>query len=176
MSHSNFTTTTIKSHSPIYSHDTVHEATLKYFDGDTLATDVWINKYCLKTPEGALLEKTPDDLHKRLAREFSRIENNYLDPVSYDEIYTVLKDFRYIIPQGSPMAGIGNNNQTVSIANCFVIGNDADSYSGILSLPTGRSVDYRVLRKAMYPNCCNLIVQSSRINARSSNYESRSDS
>ena len=134
MSHSNFTTTTIKSHSPIYSHDTVHEATLKYFDGDTLATDVWINKYCLKTPEGALLEKTPDDLHKRLAREFSRIENNYLDPVSYDEIYTVLKDFRYIIPQGSPMAGIGNNNQTVSIANCFVIGNDADSYSGILSL------------------------------------------
>ncbi len=112
------------------------EASIEYFKGDTLAAEVWVNKYALKDMKGNIYEKTPDDMHKRIAREFARIEKKHPNPHSYEEIYEAIKDFKYIVPQGSPMAGIGNNFQYVSISNCFVIGNDidSDSYGGILKL------------------------------------------
>jgi ribonucleotide reductase alpha subunit len=115
-----------------YSYNEVYNETLKYFDNDTLATDVWIKKYCLKDSEGNLYEKTPDDMHKRIAKELARIEAKYPNGLNEDEIYKTLKGFKYIIPGGGPMTGIGNNNQIISLSNCFVIGNEADSYSGIL--------------------------------------------
>lgn len=120
----------------VYKKQEVYDATLQYFNGDTLATEVWINKYCLKDSDGNLYEKTPDDMHKRLAKEFARIEAKYPNPLSEEEIYNRIKKFERLVPQGSPMAGIGNNFQTVSISNCFVIGNDpdADSYGGIFKL------------------------------------------
>ena len=106
---------------------------IEYFKGDTLAADVWINKYALRDGN-KVYELNPDEMHRRLAREFARIEHKYKNPLSEDDIYELLKDFKYIIPQGSPMAGIGNNFQVVSLSNCFVIGNPAnsDSYGGIL--------------------------------------------
>jgi ribonucleoside-diphosphate reductase alpha chain len=113
----------------------IKEACLKYFNGDSLAADVWINKYALREGE-SIYELTPDDMHRRLAKEFNRIENKYKNPMSEEEIYELLKDFKYIIPQGSPMFGIGNNYQIVSLSNCFVIGNNgnSDSYGGILKI------------------------------------------
>lgn len=107
----------------------------EYFKGDTLAADVWINKYALRDGN-KVYELNPDEMHRRLAREFARIEHKYKNPLSEDDIYELLKDFKYIIPQGSPMAGIGNNFQVVSLSNCFVIGNPAnsDSYGGILKI------------------------------------------
>jgi len=105
---------------------------IEYFNGDELAAQVFLGKYALTSPEGDILEKTPDDMHKRLAKEFARIEQKYPNPLSEDEIYSYLKDFKYIIPQGSPMSGIGNPYQTVSISNCFVIESPYDSYGGIL--------------------------------------------
>lgn len=121
---------------PKFSREEVYEATLEYFKGDTLAAEVWINKYCLKDSEGNLYEKTPDDMHWRLARELARIEKKYPNPLSKEEIYEKIKHFEKIVPQGSPMSGIGNDFQIVSISNCFVIGNekDSDSYGGILKL------------------------------------------
>lgn len=115
--------------------DDIRKATLNYFGGDTLATDVWINKYCLRDGEN-FYEQTPDDMHKRLAREFARIEQRYKNPMSEDEIFNLMKDFKYIIPQGSPMFGIGNNLQIISLSNCFVIGNNglSDSYGGIMKI------------------------------------------
>ena len=104
---------------------------IDYFNGDTLAAEVWENKYALRNKNGVLLEKTPNDMHKRLAKEFARIENNYKNPMSEQEIYNLLKDFRYILPQGSPCFGMGNPYQITSLSNCFVIGNTADSYGGI---------------------------------------------
>lgn len=115
-----------------YTRDEVEKSTLEYFNGDTLATKTWINKYCLKDSNDNLYEKTPDDMHWRIAKELARIENNYPNPISEDEIYETLKNFKYIIPQGGPMSGIGNTNQIVSLSNCFVIGNESDSYGGIL--------------------------------------------
>jgi len=119
-----------------YSHEEALKATIEYFKGDTLAADVWINKYALKNSKGDLYECTPDDMHRRIAREIARIENKYPNPMSEDLIYELLKDFRYIIPQGSPMAGIGNDFQISSLSNCFVIGNDSpsDSYGGIMKI------------------------------------------
>lgn len=113
----------------------VKSATLEYFKGDALATDVWINKYALRNGED-ILELTPDEMHHRLAREFARIESKYKNPMNEDEIYELLKDFKYIIPQGSPMFGIGNKFQIVSLSNCFVIGNEgeSDSYGGIMKM------------------------------------------
>lgn len=105
---------------------------IEYFNGDELAAQVFLGKYALTSPEGDILEKTPDDMHKRLAKEFARIEQKYPNPLSEDEILSYLKDFKYIIPQGSPMSGIGNPYQTVSISNCFVIEAPYDSYGGIL--------------------------------------------
>ena len=117
--------------------DLFNKETLSYFKGDELAAKVWTNKYALKDKDGNQLESTPDDMHRnRLTKEFSRIENNYRNPRSEEEIYDALKDFKYIIPGGSPMSGIGNNNQIVSISNCFVIGNPegTDSYGGICKI------------------------------------------
>lgn len=117
-----------------FTYDEAYNASVKYFDGDELAARVWAGKYALKDSEGILYELTPDDMHHRIAAELARIENKYLNPMSHDEIFHLLKDFRYIVPQGSPMAGIGNNLQTVSLSNCFVIGLDGhpDSYGGIM--------------------------------------------
>ena len=105
---------------------------IEYFHGDQLAATVWVNKYAIKDSEGNIYELTPDDMHWRLANELARIEKNYPNPLTADLIYSLLKDFKYIIPQGGPMAGIGNNFQISSLSNCFVIGNQCDSYGGIM--------------------------------------------
>ncbi len=120
----------------IYPMDEVLAAATEYFKGDTLAGEVWMKKYALKDVDGNIYEKTPVDMHRRLASEFARIEKKYPNPISEERIFDLIKDFKYIVPQGSPMAGIGNNFQYVSISNCFVIGNeqDSDSYGGILKL------------------------------------------
>ena len=119
-----------------YTYEEALAASLAYFKGDELAATVWINKYAVKDSAGNLYEKSPDDMHHRLAAEFARIEKNYPDPLSEEEIYQLLSNFRYVVPQGGPMSGIGNNNQVASLSNCFVIGHDkqADSYGGILML------------------------------------------
>jgi ribonucleoside-diphosphate reductase alpha chain len=120
----------------IYSHDEAVEASIEYFNGDELAARVWANKYALKDSYGNLYEKTPDDMHRRLAKEIRRIELKYKNPLPEELIYSVLKDFKYIIPQGGPMTGIGNEYQIASLSNCFVIGNDgtSDSYGGIMKI------------------------------------------
>lgn len=117
-----------------YAQDEAYEASLRYFGGDSLAARVWINKYALKDSAGNLYEKTPMDMHKRIAAELHRIEKNYPNPLSEKEIMDVIRDFKYIIPQGSPMTGIGNPFQIASLSNCFVIGNNgnSDSYGGIM--------------------------------------------
>ncbi len=119
-----------------YTYDEAYNASLKYFDGDQLAARVWASKYALKDSFGNLYEKTPDDMHHRIAKEIARIEKNYPNPMSEAEIFDLLSHFRYIVPQGSPMAGIGNNFQVSSLSNCFVIGLDGnpDSYGGILKI------------------------------------------
>ena len=112
------------------------KATFEYFNGDELAARVWLNKYALKDSYGNIYEKTPDDMHRRIASEIARVEKNYPNPLSEEEIFAVLKDFKYIVPQGSPMSGIGNRFQIASLSNCFVIGNDgdSDSYGGIMKI------------------------------------------
>jgi ribonucleoside-diphosphate reductase alpha chain len=117
---------------PVYNYETVFQASLKYFNGDELAASVWINKYALKDSEENIYELTPDDMHHRMAREIARIEKLYTSPLMEDEIFDLFKNFKYIIPQGGPMSGIGNSFQKISLSNCFVIGNEFDSYSGIL--------------------------------------------
>ncbi|MCD6565998.1 MAG: adenosylcobalamin-dependent ribonucleoside-diphosphate reductase [Bacteroidales bacterium] len=119
-----------------YSHNEAFKASLEYFKGDELAARVWVNKYAMKDSFGNLFEKTPDDMHHRMAKEISRIENRYNNPLSEELIYSVLKDFKYIVPQGGPMTGIGNNHQVASLSNCFVIGNEgeSDSYGGIMKI------------------------------------------
>jgi ribonucleoside-diphosphate reductase alpha chain len=120
----------------IFSQEEAVNASLSYFKGDDLAARVWVNKYALKDSFGNIFERTPDDMHRRLAREIARIEKRYPNPFSEDEIYKVLKDFRYIVPQGGPMTGIGNDYQIASLSNCFVVGNDgnSDSYGGIMKI------------------------------------------
>ncbi len=120
----------------IYPVDEVRKMATAYFKGDELAANVWLNKYALKDSQGNIYERTPDEMHWRIAHEIARIEKKYPKPVSADEIYHLLKDFKYIIPQGGPMTGIGNNFQISSLSNCFVIGNDgsSDSYGGILKV------------------------------------------
>lgn len=117
-----------------YSYEEVFQATLAYFDGDELAARVWVNKYAMKDSFGNIYEKSPADMHHRLAAEMARIERKYPNPVSEEEIFSVLDHFRFIIPAGSPMTGIGNNHQVASLSNCFVIGidGDADSYGAIM--------------------------------------------
>jgi len=120
----------------IYSKEEAIKASTEYFKGDVMAAEVWVKKYALRDKEGNIYELTPDDMHRRLAREFARIERKYKNPLAEEEIFDLIKGFTYIVPQGSPMAGIGNDFQYVSISNCFVIGNkeDSDSYGGILKM------------------------------------------
>ncbi len=119
-----------------YSYEESYEESLRYFKDDELAAKVWVNKYALKDSFGKLYEKSPDDMHRRIASELERIENKYPNPLSKEEIYYLLKDFKYIVPQGSPMTGIGNRFQIASLSNCFVIGNEgpSDSYGGIMKI------------------------------------------
>ncbi|MFO7721670.1 MAG: adenosylcobalamin-dependent ribonucleoside-diphosphate reductase [Bacteroidales bacterium] len=119
---------------PTWSFEEALEASTRYFRGDSLAANVWISKYALKNSAGDLFERTPDDMHRRLAREIARIESRYPNPMSEDLVFHLLRDFRYIVPQGSPMAGIGNDFQIGSLSNCFVIGHDgpSDSYGAIM--------------------------------------------
>lgn len=117
-----------------YSYEEAFQATLAYFDGDELAARVWVNKYAMKDSFGNIYEKSPADMHHRLAAEMARIERKYPNAVPEEEIFSLLDHFRYIIPAGSPMTGIGNNHQVASLSNCFVIGidGDADSYGAIM--------------------------------------------
>ena len=119
-----------------YTYDEAYHASLEYFKGDELAARVWATKYALKDSFGHLYEQTPDDMHHRIASELARIEKKYPNPMSEEQIFDLLKNFRYIVPQGSPMAGIGNNFQVGSLSNCFVIGLDGqpDSYGGIIKI------------------------------------------
>ncbi len=121
---------------PVFSYDEAYDATLKYFNGDELAARVWVSKYALKDSFGNIYELTPDDMHHRIASEIARIEAKYPNPMSHDEIFSYMKDFRYIVPQGSPMTGIGNDFQVSSLSNCFVIGleGNPDSYGGIIRI------------------------------------------
>ena len=127
---------TIDSTPQTFTQDEAFDASVDYFKGDDLAARVWVNKYALKDSDGNIYEKTPDDMHRRIAREIARIEQRYANPMSKEEVYEAIKDFKYIVPQGSPMAGIGNPYQIASLSNCFVIGNDgdSDSYGGIMKI------------------------------------------
>ncbi|MCI6251926.1 MAG: adenosylcobalamin-dependent ribonucleoside-diphosphate reductase [Bacteroidales bacterium] len=118
----------------IYTYDEAFKASLAYFKGDELAARVWVNKYAKKDSYGRIYECTPDDMHHRIAAEIARIEKKYPNPVAEEDIFSLLADFRYIIPAGSPMTGIGNDLQVASLSNCFVIGvdGDADSYGAIM--------------------------------------------
>jgi len=116
----------------MYKYDEVFKASIEYFNGDELAASVFAGKYALQDTEGNYLELTPDDMHQRLASEFAGIEAQYDNSMHYEEIYDLFKDFKYVIPQGSPMSGIGNEAKIQSLSNCFVIESPADSYAGIL--------------------------------------------
>ena len=122
--------------SKAYSYDEAYEATLEYFGGDELAARVWVSKYALKDSFGNLYELTPDDMHHRIASEIARIEQKYPNPMSHEEVFGLMRNFKYIVPQGSPMSGIGNNYQVGSLSNCFVIGLDGnpDSYGGVIRI------------------------------------------
>ncbi len=119
-----------------YTYEEALASSIEYFKGDELAATVWINKYALKDSYGKLYEKNPDQMHWRIAREIARIENKYPNPMSAEQVYALLKHFKYIVPQGSPMTGIGNRFQIASLSNCFVIGHDgpSDSYGGIMKI------------------------------------------
>ena len=117
-----------------YTYDQALKQSLVYFKGDELASSVWINKYALKDSKGNIYEATPDAMHRRMAAEVARIEKKYPNPLSENKIYELFKNFKYLVPQGGSMSGIGNNHQISSLSNCFVIGNGADSYGGIMKL------------------------------------------
>ncbi|MCR5315490.1 MAG: adenosylcobalamin-dependent ribonucleoside-diphosphate reductase [Bacteroidaceae bacterium] len=121
---------------PTYSYDKAFAASLKYFDGDELAARVWVNKYAMKDSFGNIYEQSPADMHWRIANEISRIEHQYQNPMSAQQVFDLLDHFRYIVPAGSPMTGIGNNYQVASLSNCFVIGLDgpADSYGAVIKI------------------------------------------
>lgn len=126
---------TVKNSYKQYLPEDIMKSSVEYFHGDELAANVWMNKYALRDGN-VIFELNPDMMHRRIASEFARIESKYPNPMSEEEIYGLLKDFRYIIPQGSPMSGIGNDFQVVSLSNCFVIGNsgNSDSYGGIMKI------------------------------------------
>ena len=119
-----------------FSYDEAFEASLKYFDGDELAARVWVNKYAMKDSYGNIYEKSPEQMHWRIAGEIARIEQKYKNPLSVEDVFGLLDHFRYIIPAGSPMTGIGNNQQVASLSNCFVVGldGDADSYGAVMKI------------------------------------------
>ena len=120
----------------IYSYDEAYEESLRYFQGDELAARVWVNKYAVKDSFGNIFEKSPEDMHWRIANEVARIEAKYKNGLNAQQLYELLDHFKYIVPQGSPMTGIGNDFQVASLSNCFVIGIDgaADSYGGIIRI------------------------------------------
>lgn len=119
-----------------YSYEEAYEASLKYFAGDELAARVWVNKYAMKDSFGNIYERSPQDMHWRIANEVARIEQKYPNPLSAQEVFDLLDHFRYIVPAGSPMTGIGNNHQVASLSNCFVIGleGNSDSYGAIMRI------------------------------------------
>ena len=119
-----------------YSFDEAYQTSLAYFNGDELAARVWVNKYAMKDSFGNIYEKSPEQMHRRIAKEIARVENKYKNPLTEEEIFNLLDHFRYIIPAGSPMTGIGNDHQIASLSNCFVIGldGDADSYGAIMRI------------------------------------------
>ncbi len=119
-----------------YSFEEAISASTIYFNGDEMAAKVWVSKYALKDSFGNIYERSPEDMHRRLAREIARIETKYANPMSEEDIFNLLKEFKYIVPQGGPMTGIGNPFQIASLSNCFVIGSkgDADSYGGIMKI------------------------------------------
>lgn len=119
-----------------YSYDDAFKASVEYFNGDELAARVWVNKYAMKDSSGAIYEKSPEDMHWRIANEIARVEAKYSNPMSAQEVYNLLDHFKYVIPSGSPMTGIGNDYQIASLSNCFVIGMDgkADSYGAIIRI------------------------------------------
>ena len=121
---------------PTYTFDEAYKASVDYFGGDELAAKVWVNKYAVKDSFGKIYEKTPDDMHWRIANEIARVEKKYKNPMTAKQLHELLKGFKYIVPQGSPMTGIGNNYQIASLSNCFVIGNEgsADSYGAIMKI------------------------------------------
>ena len=120
----------------IYSYEEAYEESLRYFQGDELAARVWVNKYAVKDSFGNIYEKSPEDMHWRIANEVARIESKYPNALTAKELYDLLDHFKYIVPQGSPMTGIGNDYQVASLSNCFVIGVDgaADSYGAIIKI------------------------------------------
>ena len=119
-----------------YSYEEAFEESLKYFSGDELAARVWVNKYAMKDSYGSIYEKSPADMHWRIANELARVEKKYTNPLTSEELFKLLDKFKYIVPQGSPMTGIGNNYQVASLSNCFVIGVEGpgDSYGGIIKM------------------------------------------
>lgn len=119
-----------------YTSEEIKEASFEYFKGDELATKVWATKYALKDSFGNIYELTPDDMHHRIAREVARVEKKYPNPLTEDELFELFRNFKYIVPQGSPMTGIGNDFQVASLSNCFVIGfdGDSDSYGAIIKI------------------------------------------
>ncbi len=127
---------TVLSPTKTYLREEALQAAKTYFKGDELAASVWLNKYALKDSLNNIYEKSPDEMHQRIASEIARIEQKYKNPLTEQEIFDVIKNFKYIVPQGSPMAGIGNPFQIASLSNCFVIGNngESDSYGGILKI------------------------------------------
>ena len=118
----------------MYNREEVYDSTLEYFDGDELATNVWMTKYALRDKEGEYQEKTPDDMHRRLASEFARVEKKFNSghELNEEQIYNYLKNFKYIVPQGSPMMGIGNDYVNVSLSNCVVVASPEDNISSIV--------------------------------------------
>ena len=120
----------------VYTQEEAYSSSLDYFKGDELAARVWVSKYALKDSYGNIFELNPNDMHRRLASEIARIEKTYANPMSEEEIFEVLRDFKYIVPQGGPMTGIGNDYQIASLSNCFVIGHDgpSDSYGGVMKI------------------------------------------
>ena len=129
-------TKTIPTKLKTYTQEQAYQSSLTYFKGDDLAARVWVNKYALKDSNGAIYELTPDDMHRRIAKEIARIEQNYPNSMNENQVFDLIKNFKYIVPQGSPMAGIGNPYQIASLSNCFVIGNEgsSDSYGGIMKI------------------------------------------
>ena len=126
----------IPSQRKTYTQEQAFESSLKYFKGDDLAARVWVNKYALKDSNGNIYEQNPNDMHHRIAKEIARIEQRYPNPMTEAQVFDLIKGFNYIVPQGSPMAGIGNPFQIASLSNCFVIGNEggSDSYGGIMKI------------------------------------------
>ena len=119
-----------------YQYDDAYQSSVQYFEGDDLAAKVWVSKYALKDSDGNIYEQTPDDMHRRIASEIARVEAKYPNALSEEKIFDLIKKFKYIIPQGSPMTGIGNNFQIASLSNCFVIGSgtQSDSYGSIMKI------------------------------------------